>query len=79
MGGPCTKELLYESAAIAIATVPAGISIMEGIQSAAGRITNHVTGFEARFLAQVAHASVGLTREEANRLVYQPMRAPWRL
>jgi methylamine---corrinoid protein Co-methyltransferase len=68
VGGPCTKELLYESATMAVATVPAGISIMEGIQSAAGRITNHVTGLEARFLAQVAQASVGLTRKEANRL-----------
>jgi methylamine--corrinoid protein Co-methyltransferase len=69
VGGPCTKILLYEAAAMAVATVPAGISILEGIQSAAGRITDHVTGLEAKFLAQVGRASVGLTRAEANELV----------
>jgi methylamine--corrinoid protein Co-methyltransferase len=56
VAGPCTKELLYEVAAMAIATVPSGISILEGIQSAAGRIEGHVTGLEARFLAQVGRA-----------------------
>lgn len=69
VGGPCTKELLYEVAAMAIATVPAGASIIEGIQSAAGRVTGHVTGLEARFLAQVAQACEGLTRSEADSLV----------
>ncbi len=69
VGGPCTKTLLYEAAAMAVATVPAGCSILEGIQSAAGRITGHVTGLEAKFLAQVGRASVGLTRAEANELV----------
>lgn len=69
VAGPVTKELLYESAAMAIATVPAGCSILEGIQSAAGRIEGHVTGLEAKFLAQVGRASVGLTRAEADPLV----------
>jgi methylamine--corrinoid protein Co-methyltransferase len=66
VAGPGTKELLYESAAMAVATVPAGPSILEGIQSAAGRVNNHVTGLEARFLAQVGHACEGLTRAEAD-------------
>lgn len=69
VAGPCTKELLYEAAAMAVATVPAGISILEGIQSAAGRIEGHVTGLEARFLAQVGRACQGLTRREADPLV----------
>jgi methylamine--corrinoid protein Co-methyltransferase len=69
IGGPCTKELLYEAAAVAVATVPSGISILEGIQSAAGRIEGHVTGLEARFLAQVGRATVGMTRAEADILV----------
>ncbi len=69
IGGPCTKELLYEAAAMAVATVPSGISILEGIQSAAGRIEGHVTGLEARFLAQVGRAAIGLTRAEADPLV----------
>ena len=69
VAGPCTKELLYEAAAMAVATVPAGISILEGIQSAAGRIEGHVTGLEAKFLAQVGRACQGLTRKEADPLV----------
>ena len=54
---------------MAVATVPSGISILEGIQSAAGRIEGHVTGLEARFLAQVGRAIVGMTRAEADPLV----------
>jgi methylamine--corrinoid protein Co-methyltransferase len=69
LAGPCTKELLYELAAMAIATVPAGISVLEGVQSAAGRIEGHVTGLEARFLAQVGRACQGLTRRDADQLV----------
>jgi hypothetical protein len=69
VAGPVTKELLYEAAAMAIATVPAGCSILEGIQSAAGRIEGHVTGLEAKFLAQVGRACEGLTRAEADPLV----------
>jgi methylamine--corrinoid protein Co-methyltransferase len=69
VAGPCTKELLYEAAAMAVATVPAGISVLEGIQSAAGRIEGHVTGLEAKFLAQVGHACEGLTRKEADPMV----------
>lgn len=69
VGGPVTKELLYESAAMAIATVPAGCSILEGIQSAVGRIEGHVTGLEAKFLAQVGRACEGMTRAEADPLV----------
>src|SRR4030066_1301204 len=51
------------------ATVPAGISILEGIQSAAGRIEGHVTGLEAKFLAQVGRACQGLTRKDADPMV----------
>ena len=69
VAGPVTKELLYEAAAMAVATVPAGCSILEGIQSAAGRIEGHVTGLEAKFLAQVGRAVVGMTRAEADPLV----------
>ena len=54
---------------MAVATVPSGISILEGIQSAAGRIEGHVTGLEARFLAQVGRACQGITRKEADPLV----------
>ncbi len=69
VGGPGTKDILYESAALAIASVPSGIALMEGVQSASGRFTAHVSGLEARFTAQIAHAAEGLTRQEADPLV----------
>lgn len=69
VGGPGTKDILYESAALTLASVPSGIALMEGVQSASGRFTAHVSGLEARFTAQIAHAAEGLTRREADPLV----------
>ncbi len=39
------------------------------MQSATGSKAGHVSGLEARFLAQVGHACAGLTRKEADPLV----------
>ncbi len=69
VGGPGTKDILYESAALTIASVTSGIALMEGVQSATGRFEAHVSGLEARFTAQVTHAAEGLTRKEADPLV----------
>lgn len=70
-GGPGTKDILYETAAYTLAGVSSGVSLMEGVQSATGRFTEHVSGLEARFMAQVAHAAEGLARKEANPIVCQ--------
>lgn len=69
VGGPGTKDILYEAAALTLASVPSGIALMEGVQSAMGRFTAHVSGLEARFTAQVAHAAEGLTRADADPMV----------
>jgi methylamine--corrinoid protein Co-methyltransferase len=69
VGGPGTKDILYECAALTLASVPSGIALMEGVQSAMGRITSHVSGLEARFTAQVAHAAESLSRAEADPIV----------
>jgi methylamine--corrinoid protein Co-methyltransferase len=69
VGGPGTKDLLYEVAAHAIASVASGISFAEGVHSAMGNHASHVSGLESRFLAEVANASAGLTRIEANAIV----------
>jgi methylamine---corrinoid protein Co-methyltransferase len=69
VGGPGTKDILYESAAFAVSSVVSGISVMEGTQAATGRFTAHVSGLEARFNAEVAHAAVGMSRREANEIV----------
>ncbi|MDD5468044.1 MAG: monomethylamine:corrinoid methyltransferase [Anaerolineales bacterium] len=69
VGGPGTREILYETAALTIASVPSGIALMEGVQSAMGRFTGHVSGLEARFMAEVAQAATRLDRKEADRMV----------
>ncbi len=69
VGGPGTKSILYECAALTLAAVPSGVAFMEGVQSATGRFVGHCSGLEARFTAQVAHAAERLTRKEANAIV----------
>src|SRR5262249_44728727 len=67
--GAMTKELLYETAANAIAITVSG-GHLEGVGSADGNAPNG-TGLECRFMGEVAHAAVdqGLRLKEANNLV----------
>jgi len=69
VGGPGTKDILYEVAAHSIASVASGISYAYGVHSAMGNHTAHTSGLESRFMAQAAKAAVGLTRNEANEIV----------
>lgn len=69
VGGPGTKDMLYEIAAHAITSVASGVSYVTGVHSAMGNHTSHVSGLESRFLAQSANAAAGLTRAEANQIV----------
>jgi methylamine--corrinoid protein Co-methyltransferase len=68
-GGPGTKNILYETAALTLVGVTSGIALMEGVQSAVGVQTAHCTGLEARFTAQVTHAAEKLTRADAAPIV----------
>jgi methylamine--corrinoid protein Co-methyltransferase len=67
--GALTRELLYETAANAIAITVSG-GHLEGCGSADGNLPNG-TGLEARFMGEVGHAVAGqgLTLDEANALV----------
>jgi methylamine---corrinoid protein Co-methyltransferase len=69
VGGPGTKDILYEVAALAIASVASGVSYVTGVHSAMGNHALHVSGLESRFLAQAANAAAGLTRLEADEIV----------
>jgi len=69
IGGPGTKNILYESAALTLVGVTSGIALMEGVQAAVGIETAHCTGLEARFLAQVTHAAEKISRKEAAPIV----------
>jgi methylamine--corrinoid protein Co-methyltransferase len=67
--GALTRELLYETAANAIAITVSG-GHLEGCGSADGNAPNG-TGLEARFMGEVGHAVVnqGLSLKEANALI----------
>ena len=69
VAGPCTRDILYEVAALTVACVSSGVSLVEGVQSARGVEVAHATGLEARFAAQVAHASEGIPPSDADRIV----------
>lgn len=69
VSGPGTKSLLYETAAMGILVAASGASGMIGPRSGAGVNPGHVSGLEARLGAEVAHASAGMSRSDANSLV----------
>lgn len=63
--GPCTEMCLYEIAAQRLAAVPSGISI-ESVGVGKAKHEDYLTPMEPRFAAEVAHAAVGMKREDAN-------------
>ena len=67
--GALTKELLYETAANAVAITVSG-GHLEGVGSADGLYPNG-TGLEARLMGEVGHAATraGLTLSDANRMI----------
>lgn len=71
VGGPGTKTLLYETAATAITAVVSGACGLIGPRSGVGTEPGHVSGLEARFAAEVAHAAAGMSRQDADSLVRQ--------
>ncbi|NOZ48734.1 MAG: monomethylamine:corrinoid methyltransferase [Chloroflexi bacterium] len=71
VSGPGTSTLLYETAAMAIMAAASGSCGLIGPRSAAGIHPAHVSGLEARWMAEVAHAAAGISRGEADALVRQ--------
>jgi methylamine---corrinoid protein Co-methyltransferase len=69
VGGPGTKNCLYESAAGAITGTVSGITKLMGPRPSTGARVAECSGLEARFFAEVAHAASGISREEGGRLV----------
>lgn len=63
-----TAELLWEVAAGAMIGAVCGLN-QHGVGATCGTKMDHTSGLEARFQAQVAHASLGLTRTQANEYV----------
>jgi methylamine--corrinoid protein Co-methyltransferase len=71
VAGPCTKTLLYETAAMGITAAASGATRVMGPRSAGGVIAGHCSGLEARFYGEVAHAAAGISRTDANEIVKQ--------
>ena len=69
VGGPMTRTLLYETAALSILATVSGSAGLLGPRSAAGAVPGHISPLEARFMAETAHAAEGMLRTEANRIV----------
>ena len=68
VSGPGTKDLFYECAAGAVVTTVSGFN-MQGAGTTGGFFPDRVTGLEARFIAEVSRASLGLSRQDAAELV----------
>ena len=69
--GPGTKSLLYENAALAIANVSSGISVVESCMSASGTNPRHASGLDSKICGEVAHAATGMSRGQADEIVKQ--------
>jgi len=66
--GPCTEMCLYEIAAQRLAAISSGVSI-ESVGVGKAKHEDYLTPIEPRFAAEIAHATVGMKREDANDIV----------
>ena len=73
VSGLGTADLLWEIAAGALVGAVCG-NHQHGIGATAGNETDHTSGLEARFQAEVAHAAMGLKRRDVNGLVLECLR-----
>jgi methylamine--corrinoid protein Co-methyltransferase len=73
VGGPGTKTVLYETLALTIMSTVSGVSRMLGPRSAVGTKEDHCSGLEARFMAEIAHASASLTRTLGEEIVQKAL------
>ncbi|KUO42454.1 MAG: hypothetical protein APU95_00715, partial [Hadesarchaea archaeon YNP_N21] len=67
--GPCTSELLYETAAIVVDDVTSGVSTELGTRPTGCKYPDYASGLENTFAAEVTKAAAGMKREHANEIV----------
>ncbi len=65
-----TEEVLWEIAAASVASTVSGLH-QGGVGATGGSSEDHTSGLENRFNAQIAHSSLGMTREDANGFVLE--------
>ena len=54
---------------MATAATVSGTARIDGVRSAVGVEILHVTGLEARFNGEIAHAAAGVSRKDANEMI----------
>lgn len=69
VSGPGTEALLWEIAAGVATIASSGASLTTGPRSAGGKLNDHITPLECRFVAEVAHAASGLAPDLVNGIV----------
>ena len=67
--GPGTREIFFETGALALASTVAGCSYIDASQSACGTHTAHASPLEVLFVAKLTHAVEGMSRREAAPIV----------
>lgn len=67
--GPCTAELLYETAAIITEDVTSGVSMELGTRPTGCKYPDYASGLENKFAAEVTKSSSGLKRSDVNDIV----------
>lgn len=69
VSGAGTEELLYEIAAGITTIASSGAALTTGPRTAGGKLTDHITPLECRFLAEIAHKASPLPPQQANEIV----------
>lgn len=66
VAGPCTKQLLYESAVAMMNLSVAGVSMAVGPRSGGGKFADYLTPLEVKLSGEVFKGAAGLKRSDAD-------------
>ncbi len=64
--GPCTEMLLYEATAKTISAMTSGYEVLNIPNALAAGRENYLTPLEFRLSCEIAHANLGMKRQDAN-------------
>lgn len=68
VAGPCTKQLLYESAVAMTNLSVSGLSMTVAPRSAGGKFADYLTPLEVQFCGKVLKGTAGMKRGDANEI-----------
>jgi methylamine---corrinoid protein Co-methyltransferase len=68
VAGPCTHQLLLESAVGVMSLCVSGTSMVIAPRSAGGKFTDYLTPLEVKFCGRVLKAAAGMSRSDANEI-----------